>query len=146
MSTGVFNQGRVPYKTVNFIVDATESNLLLVDDDGPLVVNLAQLFNFSTGTLRNVFGAQTITTSQLENAAVTLAKAAVFISTEQTGNGGSQSIAHGLGATPSKVLVVPTDLTPATAGEYVVVEGVHTSTNVVVTVTTGKKFKVLAWV
>ena len=75
---------------------------------------------------------------------VTYAKAALFISTEQTGTGAAQNIAHGLGAVPAKVLVTPTDLTPATVGSYVVTEGTHDGTNVVVTVTSGKKFKVLA--
>lgn len=71
--------------------------------------------------------------------------AAVFISTEQTGTGSAQNVAHGLGAAPSKVLVVPTDLTPATVGQYVVTEGSHDGTNVIVTVTASKKFKVMAW-
>lgn len=69
----------------------------------------------------------------------------VFVSTEQTGTGASQNIAHGLGAVPRMIIVTPTDLTPATVGSYSVVEGAHTSTNVVVTVTSGKKFKVLAF-
>jgi hypothetical protein len=76
---------------------------------------------------------------------VTFAKAKVFVSTEQTGTGAAQNVAHGLGAVPAAVLVAPTDLAPATAGVYTVTEGTHTSTNVVVTVTSGKKFKVLAW-
>ena len=69
----------------------------------------------------------------------------IFVSTEQTGTGAAQNIAHGLGVVPSFVFVAPTDLTPATVGSYSVVEGVHTNTNVVVTVTTGKKFKVIAF-
>lgn len=76
---------------------------------------------------------------------VTAAKAAIFFSSEQTGTGSAQNIAHGLGATPTGVIVWPTDLSPATVGQYVVTEGTHTSTNVVVTVTTSKKFKVFAW-
>lgn len=63
---------------------------------------------------------------------------------EQTGTGSAQNVAHGLGVIPSWILIVPTDLTPATVGQYSVVEGTHTTANVVVTVTTGKKFKVLA--
>lgn len=85
-----------------------------------------------------------ITTAKLASQAVTYAKIQLFISTEQTGNGGSQSIAHGLGATPSKVFIIPTDLNPATTGDFTVTEGTHTSTNVVVTVTNGKKYKVFA--
>lgn len=67
-----------------------------------------------------------------------------FISSEQTGTGSSQNVAHGLGVTPSKVIVSYTDLTPATAGSANVTYGTHTSTNVVVTVTSGKKFIVEA--
>lgn len=68
----------------------------------------------------------------------------IFVSTEQTGNGASQNVAHGLGVVPRYVVIVPTDTAPATTGAYTAVEGVHTSTNVVVTVTSGKKYKVLA--
>lgn len=76
---------------------------------------------------------------------VTAAKAKVFQSTEQTGTGAAQNIAHGLGAIPSIVLIIPTDTAPATVGQYTAVEGAHDVTNVVVTVTTGKKYKVFAW-
>lgn len=87
-----------------------------------------------------------VTTADLADDAVTFAKAAVFISSEQTGNGGAQSVAHGLGAVPAGVLVVPTEHpgTPDT-GAFDIAEGVHTSTNVVVTVTTNVKYKVFAW-
>lgn len=78
-------------------------------------------------------------------APVTLAGAAVFVSNEETGTGAPQNIAHGLGVVPSAVFVTPTDLAPATTGEYTVVEGAHDAANVVLTVTTSKKFKVMAW-
>jgi predicted RecA/RadA family phage recombinase len=68
----------------------------------------------------------------------------LFISAEQTGTGAPQNIAHGLGVVPSKVFAAPTDLTPATVGSYVITEGAHDATNVIVTVTLSKKFKVLA--
>lgn len=69
----------------------------------------------------------------------------VFQSTEQTGNGSAQNIAHGLGTTPSRVQAWLTDTAPATAGVATITEGTHTATNVVVTVTSGKKYKVAAW-
>jgi predicted RecA/RadA family phage recombinase len=84
-------------------------------------------------------------TANIGTGAVLFAKAKAFVSTEQTGNGGAQNVAHGLGAVPSAVLIVPTDLAPATTGQYTATEGAHTGTNVVVTVTTGKKYKVFAW-
>ena len=69
----------------------------------------------------------------------------IFVSTEQTGTGSAQNIAHGLARAPSVVFIAPTDTSPATVGQYTVTEGTHDATNVVVTVTSGKKFKVLAW-
>ena len=69
----------------------------------------------------------------------------VFVSTEQTGTGSTQNVAHGLARVPSLVVIIPTDTAPATTGQYTATEGTHDATNVVVTVTSGKKFKVLAW-
>jgi predicted RecA/RadA family phage recombinase len=86
-----------------------------------------------------------IVTADLADGSVTFAKAAVFVSTEQTGTGAPQNIAHGLGAIPAAVLVTPTDLAPATTGDYTVTEGAHDATDVIVTVTTSKKYKVMAW-
>jgi hypothetical protein len=77
--------------------------------------------------------------------ALTASSLAMFVSTEQTGTGSSQNVAHGLGVVPSKVLIAPTEHpgTPDT-GAFDIAEGSHTSTNVVVTVTVNVKFKVLA--
>jgi hypothetical protein len=71
--------------------------------------------------------------------------ALVFKSAEVTGNGSAQNTAHGLGVVPSLVLVIPTDTAPATTGAYTAVEGTHDATNCVVTVTSGKKYRVFAW-
>lgn len=64
-----------------------------------------------------------------------------FVSIEQTGNAGAQSIAHGLGRIPSKVLIVVTD---SATGVYTITEGAHDITNVIVTVTNNVKYKVFA--
>jgi predicted RecA/RadA family phage recombinase len=85
-----------------------------------------------------------VTTAKIADSGVTFAKAAMFVSTEQTGDGTEQSVAHGLGAVPAAVLIVPTDTAPATAGDYTSAQGTHTSTNVLVTVTNGKKYVVWA--
>ena len=69
----------------------------------------------------------------------------VFKSVELTGTGSAQNVAHGLGAAPGLVMVYPTNTSAATEGVYVVSEGSHTSTNVVVTVTSGKKYRVVAF-
>ena len=77
-----------------------------------------------------------------DGAVAKLAATGYFVSTEQTGTGSSQNVAHGLSGTPSAVLVSVTE-DPAGTG-FDVAEGAHDGTNVVVTVTTGVKFKVLA--
>lgn len=66
-----------------------------------------------------------------------------FVSSETTGTGSSQTIAHGLGRTPTKVLICLTEFLSNQSVD--VAEGAHGSTNVVVTVTSGVKFKVLAF-
>lgn len=86
-------------------------------------------------------GTGAVTTGKLGAAAVTAVKLAFFKSTEQTGNGASQDIAHGLVTTPGLVIVQVTD---ALAAESTFVEGVHDATNVKVTATTGAKYKVIA--
>ena len=68
--------------------------------------------------------------------------AAPFKSTLQTGTGSAQNVLFGFSFSPSLLLVLPYVLT---GGAYVVTEGTHTSTNVVVTVTNGEKFIVLAY-
>jgi len=87
-----------------------------------------------------------IADEHLPSKGITFSKVKAFVSTEQTGTGSSQSIAHGLAAVPVAVLVVPTDTSPATVGEFTVTEGTHTTTNIVLTVTLSKKYKVMAWV
>lgn len=71
-------------------------------------------------------------------------KQKLFLSAVQTGNGSQQSIAHGLGAVPAGVLVTCVD-NSGSSYAFTVTEGTHDATNVKVTVTTGAKYKVLAW-
>lgn len=71
-----------------------------------------------------------------------LTSGAAFLSDEVTGNGSAQNTAHGLGATPSLVFAIPSDLT---GGAFTVTYGTHTSTNAIVTVTTGEKYRVVAF-
>ena len=118
-------------------VDRTENlakNAVLNVDVSDAAVGTAELIDSS------------VTTAKIASGSVTVAKMSVFKSSEQTGTGSAQNVAHGLGVAPGLVMVYPTDTSPATAGEYAMVEGSHTSTNVVVTVTSGKKFKVVAFV
>ena len=70
----------------------------------------------------------------------------IFVSSEQTGTGSSQNVAHGLGIVPNKVIIAVTELPDAAAETgFDVAEGAHDATNVVVTVTNTVKFKVLAF-
>lgn len=89
----------------------------------------------------------TVAAAQIDSGAVTFVKAKAFVSTEQTGTGSPQNVAHGLAAIPAAVLVVVTEHpgTPDT-GAFDVAEGAHDGTNVIVTVTANVKFKVMAWV
>jgi hypothetical protein len=78
----------------------------------------------------------------LQNAATSTQSA--FFSTVQTGTGAPQNIAHGLGVVPDLVFAIPEDLNVATIGAYTVVNGTHTSTNAIFTVTTSKTYRVVA--
>ena len=71
------------------------------------------------------------------------AGAGIFVSSETSGTGSSQTIAHGLGSAPTSVIVALTEFLSSQSVD--VAEGTHTTTNVVLTVTTGVKFKVLAF-
>jgi len=67
-------------------------------------------------------------------------KLGIFVSGVEVGTGAPQNVAHTLGVAPSKVLVS----IQTSAGAVSIAEGVHTITDVVVTVTLGDTFKVLA--
>lgn len=83
-----------------------------------------------------------VTTAKIAAANVTAAKIAYFKSTEQTGTGSSQDIAHGLVTTPSLVLFFPTLV--GVLAPFTLVEGTHDATNIKVTVISGAKFYVIA--
>lgn len=85
--------------------------------------------------------AASVGTSQLAANAVTKAKMALFVGNGKIGTGSSQNIAHGLGVAPTAVIVSFEGSTTSQAVTY----GSHTSTNVVVTVTTAAVFTVIAF-
>lgn len=69
---------------------------------------------------------------------------AVFVSAETTGTGSSQDVPHGLGVTPSAVMIVLTEFGASENPD--VTEGAHDATDVKVTVASADvKFKVIAW-
>lgn len=113
-------------------LDAKTTTQILVGDG----TDLKSVAVSGDATLANT-GALTIAAL-----AVTVAKTKVFFSTEQTGNGSAQNVAHGLGAIPAGVLVVPSDC-PDSA--WALAQGAHDATNVVVTATNLLKYYVMAW-
>jgi len=84
----------------------------------------------------------TVTGADIKNATIEAVDIGLFVSAEQVGTGSAQNIAHGLGATPSKSFLSVYNFGANVAVD--VVEGTHTSTNCVVTATSGVKYKILA--
>lgn len=66
----------------------------------------------------------------------------IFVSAEITGDGTAQSTAHTLDRVPAQIFVSITDNNGG--ADAVIIEGTHTSTNVVLTVTNLAKYKFLA--
>ena len=89
----------------------------------------------------NQLASGVVTNSAIAAGSVQASNIVFFKSTEQTGTGSSQNIAHGLGSVPGLVFVQVTGLASATD---TFVEGAHDSTNVKMTVSAGAKFKVVA--
>jgi predicted RecA/RadA family phage recombinase len=127
----------------------TEGQLLYWDDTNDKVITTAT-GNLLIGCAAAAAGSDDTTGTVRLNATVpasaadgvSFSEARVFVSTEQTGTGSAQNVAHGLGATPAAVTV---HVTESDGNAFDVAQGTHTSTNVVVTVTSGVKFTVLAW-
>lgn len=66
-----------------------------------------------------------------------------FLSAEITGNGSAQNTAHTLHKVPERVLPVITG-GPASYTQPAVTLGAHTADNLIATVTTGWKYRLLA--
>jgi hypothetical protein len=103
----------------------------------------------STGGLTGGGDLSADRTLQVASQGITFARALVFVSGLRTGTGSSENVAHGLGATPSLVLVAPQTGHDGVGGQGnlapTITEGAHDSTDVVVTVTSGAKYKLIAW-
>ena|ERR1051326_867741 len=80
--------------------------------------------------------------AELTDASIQSGKLSVFKSTEQTGTGSSQNVAHGLGRIPALVLVYFSKVHQADDSWT---EGTHDGTNCVVTVSANSKFKIVAF-
>lgn len=123
-----------------------ESIVVKDDSDSSTIATLASgdmgIFLCDGTTWYATVGGGSVDSADIADDAVTAAKALAFVSAEQTGTGSPQNVAHGLGAAPSLVLVAPTE---ADGNAWDIAEGTHTTTNVVITATSGLKFKVFAW-
>jgi len=87
----------------------------------------------------NIVGTQLSAT-----AAIVSGQVDFFQSAEITGSGAVQNTAHGLGRTPSLVIVYVTEDT-GLAGTIDLLEGAHDGTNVIVTAPTTVKYKIIAF-
>jgi hypothetical protein len=93
---------------------------------------------------------------------VTIKKMKIFQSTELTGNGTFQNIAHGLDQIPIAVVITITSTEPVVVAgpslpgqqggvvstpitSFRTIEGEHTNTNLIIRVTNNVKYKVLAF-
>ena len=86
----------------------------------------------------------TVTSADIKNATIKAEDTKIFVSAVLVGTGSAQTFAHGLGATPTKTLIGIINFGASVAVD--VVEGTHTSTNCVVTITAGVKFQVWAMI
>lgn len=95
-----------------------------------------------TGSAGSCTGnAATATTATTGNS---IAAASVYASVEQTGTGGEQIFAHGLGTTPAVIWHAITEAPAALGGGLDVAYGVMSSTELRFTVTSGIKFRIWA--
>lgn len=86
-------------------------------------------------------GPRTVGTTDIQAAAVIGSRIGFFESAEQTGNGSSQNVAHGLGRVPTLVWIVPTKVHQA---DDTFVKGSVDGTNVACTVSASSKYVVFA--
>lgn len=128
----------------NVIAEWVDGNLVFRDKAGAIILTI-------DGTNRKVVfpsGSELeapIGVGDIADGAVTKAKAKAFFSTEVTGTGSSQDVAHGLAAVPAAVLVAFTELPADLAAGADIAEGAHDATNVKLTITNGLKVKLMAW-
>lgn len=123
------------------LFDAIENTLNGQIDDSNITAKSLTNASIKNGTITTaLFAAGAVDEAALGAQAVTAAKIKVFASTEQTGTGAEQSIAHGLGATPGLVWVTITEA----AAAFDSGEGTHDATNLKVTVTSGVKYRIFA--
>ncbi len=133
-------------------IDRLFSMTVSNDPDVPDVAEVAPAAGgIAAGSITSTeLASNAVTSAKIAAGAVTSAKTKRFVSTEQTATGGSQSIPHGLGAIPANVLIVPSGGHDGAGGAGIqfptITQGVHTGSDVLVTVSQGAKFYVEAWI
>lgn len=159
---GLVAAGAVDANGQELILDADADTSLTADTDDQIDVRIsgADDFRFTANTFTALSGSTIAADTIAETTAASgvtvdgclikdgrvaaLAVASMFSSTEQTGTGSPQNVAHGLGTTPSMVWTEPSELPAALAAGYDVAKGAHDATNCIFTVTSGVKFFVHA--
>ena len=86
----------------------------------------------------------TVTSADIKNATIKAEDTKIFVSAVLVGTGSAQTFNHGLGATPTKTIVGLINFGASVAID--IVEGTHTSTDCVVTATSGIKYQIWAMV
>jgi len=116
---------------------STQATVVSIRDNEAAALDISEGANVYLRCVTTNSGEQVVTGKPIHHAGG-IAAASVFTSTEQTGTGSSQNVAHGLGSTPSLVWFAVSE-DPAGTG-FDVAPGAHDATNCVFTVTTGVKF------
>lgn len=144
------------------VIDADADTTISAPTDDQIDIEIAGAddFTFTANTFTALSGSSVATDTIVETTAAAgvtvdgclikdgraaaLATGALFLSTERTGTGSAQNVAHGFGAAPTVAVAVFSELDAGLAGGADIAYGTHDATNVVVTVTSGLKFYVLA--
>jgi hypothetical protein len=153
-------QGLKSLKDAGKVLVVVQEEVILLDDLEPAAIATASVADGAVTSVKLATGAViagkvadggisssaqlaagVVDSVALGSASVLASKMAFFKSSEQTGTGASQDIAHGLATTPGLVMIQVTAVASATD---TFVEGVHDATNVKVTASVGAKFKVVA--
>lgn len=116
---------------------STQATVLSIKDNEAAALDISEGSNVYLRCVTTNSGEQVVIGKPVLHAGG-IAPASLFSSTEQTGTGSAQNVAHGLGSTPSLVWFAVSE-DPAGIG-FDVALGAHGATNCVFTVTSGVKF------
>ena len=131
----------VLWKVTASSVPTISPTAISLTDNSATALDISEGSNVYLRCVTTNSGEQVVTGKPIHHAGG-IAAASRFTSTEQTGTGSAQNVAHGLSSTPSVVWWSVSE-DPAGTG-FTVVPGAHDATNCVFTVTTGVKFYVHA--